>query len=213
MTPTDDLIGYARISTSHQDLSAQKEALAKAGVQPERMFCDVITGGSTSRKALDECLASLEPGSTLVVQRLDRLGRSLPHLVQVLSELEARGCFFRSIAENVSTEHGAGPANRLLLHLLCAVADFEKSLIQERTVLAMRAAKEAGRPVGGRPRLLSREAELHDRKLIEEDGFSYGKVAKLLKVSPKTIRRAVERVSLTEQSAGFAAPERAADVA
>lgn len=213
MTPTDDLIGYARISTSHQDLSAQKEALIKAGVQPERLFCDVITGGTTSRKALDECLASLEPGSTLVVQRLDRLGRSLPHLVQVLSDLETRGVFFRSLTENVSTAIGAGPANRLLLHLLCAVADFEKSLIQERTLLAMRSAKEAGRPVGGRPRLLSREAELHARKLIEKDGFSYGKVAKLLKVSPKTIRRAVERVSLMEQSTTSPTAEPAMDVA
>ena len=120
--------GYARVSTADQDLALQRDALTAAGC--ERIFTDTMTGTSTERPGLTKALAALSAGDTLIVWKLDRLGRSLAHLVQLIAELGGRGIGFRSLSDPIDTESAGG---RLVLHIMGALAEFERSLIVERT--------------------------------------------------------------------------------
>jgi DNA invertase Pin-like site-specific DNA recombinase len=139
------LIGYARVSTGKQDLALQLDALERAGC--ERTFQDTASGALKSRPQLEACLDQLRVGDTLVVWRLDRLGRSLRHLIETVSELEQRNVGFRSLTEGVDTTTAAG---RMTFHIFGALAEFERSLVQERTLAGLEAARVRGRR-GGRP--------------------------------------------------------------
>jgi DNA invertase Pin-like site-specific DNA recombinase len=140
------LIGYARVSTDEQDAALQLDALINAGCGA--VFQDKASGASACRPALDDALKHLKPGDTLVAWRLDRLGRSLQHLIAIVTTLEERRVGFRSLTEAIDTNTAGG---RLLFHVMGALAEFERSLIAERTRAGMAAAKARGRHVG-RPR-------------------------------------------------------------
>jgi DNA invertase Pin-like site-specific DNA recombinase len=145
------LVGYARVSTRQQDLALQLDALNQAGC--ERIFRDVGSGTLRKRPQLDACLEYLRSGDTLVVWRLDWLGRSLRHLVDVIAALEQRHVALHSLREAIDTTTANG---RLQLHLFAALAEFERELIRERSQAGREVAKAAGR-LGGRPMKLTAE--------------------------------------------------------
>jgi DNA invertase Pin-like site-specific DNA recombinase len=117
------LIGYARVSTHDQTLNLQQDALKKAACS--KIFTDVIGGAKAERKGLDEALHYVRKGDTLVVWRLDRLGRSLPHLITTMTGLEVRGIGFKSLTENIDTTTSGG---KLIFHIFGALAEFERNL-------------------------------------------------------------------------------------
>lgn len=183
-------IGYARVSTDDQNPDLQLDALKRAGCA--RVYTDRGQGGAKrSRPQLDKCLADLKPGDVLTVWKLDRLGRSLPHLVAVLEDLNGRGVGFHSLTEAIDTSTASG---RLLGHIIAALAEFERALIAERTRAGIKAAKRRGVRLGRRP-ALSPEQLAHARKLVE-GGESPGEVAKLLGVARSTLYK-----NLSAQSA------------
>jgi DNA invertase Pin-like site-specific DNA recombinase len=137
-------IGYARVSTSDQDTALQLDTLRKAGC--EKLFEDKVSGVGADRPGLAEAISYVREGDTLTVWKLDRLGRSMEHLIQIITELEAKGVGFRSITENIDT---TTPGGRLVFHLFGALAQFERDLIRERTRAGLQAAGERRRR-GGR---------------------------------------------------------------
>src|SRR5687768_12616855 len=139
------LIGYARVSTQEQILNLQRDALEKAGCN--KIFTDTASGAKTERIGLDEALNYVRKGDTLVVWRLDRLGRSLPHLIATMTDLEERGIGFKSLTENIDTTTSGG---KLIFHIFGALAEFERNLIRERTQAGLTAARARGKK-GGRP--------------------------------------------------------------
>lgn len=142
-------IGYARVSTEDQTLDLQNDALTKAGCS--RIFSDVASGANTERPGLSEALRFVRSGDTLVVWRLDRLGRSLQHLIETIRKLDQRHVSFKSLTENIDTTTSGG---KLVFHLFGALAEFERDLIRERTLAGLAAARARGK-VGGHPRAAS----------------------------------------------------------
>ena len=148
-------VGYARVSTNEQDLSLQLDALKEAGC--EKTYKDQVSGAQAERPGLQEALHYLRNGDTLVVWRLDRLGRSLKHLIETVNDLEERGIGFKSLQESIDTTTSSG---RLIFHIFGALAEFERNLIRERTQAGLEAARARGRK-GGRPKALdAKKAEL-----------------------------------------------------
>src|SRR5947209_10319726 len=141
------LIGYARVSTADQTLNLQKDALEKIGCS--KIFTDIISGSTTERKGLDEALEYVREGDTLVVWRLDRLGRTLKHLIETITDLNKRNIGFKSITENIDTTTSTG---KLIFHIFGSLAEFERDLIRERTKAGLHAARARGRR-GGRPKV------------------------------------------------------------
>src|SRR5512144_1853036 len=143
------LIGYARVSTSDQTLDLQKDALLKAGC--DRIFTDTASGAKSERIGLDEAMSHLRERDTLVVWRLDRLGRSLKHLIETITALNNRKIGFKSITEAIDTTTSGG---KLIFHIFGALAEFERDIIRERTQAGLIAARARGRK-GGRPKALT----------------------------------------------------------
>ena len=144
------LIGYARVSTDDQDLSLQIDALTKHGIPKSRIFSDKLSGAENDRPGLGRCLSSLQTGDVLVVWRLDRLGRSMRHLITIVEGLRKRSIGFRSLNEGaIDTTSASG---ELICNIFSALAQFERRLIQERTKAGLAAARARGR-IGGRPRI------------------------------------------------------------
>src|SRR3954469_23048251 len=141
------LIGYARVSTDDQNLDMQRDALEKAGC--EQIYTDRVSGTKDNRPGLTVALSHLRSGDTLVVWRLDRLGRSLRHLIDTVTTLKERGIHFRSLQEQIDTATSGG---KLVFHFFGALAEFERDLIRERTQAGLEAARARGK-VGGRPRV------------------------------------------------------------
>ncbi len=139
-------IGYARVSTTDQHLDLQTDALHAAGC--ERLFSDTVSGAKVDRSGLTAALDACRPGDTLVVWKLDRLGRSLPHLVETVRDLVARGVGFKSLQESIDTTTSGG---KLIFHIFASLAEFERDLIRERTNAGLSAARARGRK-GGRPK-------------------------------------------------------------
>jgi DNA invertase Pin-like site-specific DNA recombinase len=143
------LIGNARVSTTDQDLSLQLDALQRAGCHPDQIFCDTASGARTTRPGLEACVQALAPGDTLVVWRLDRLGRSMPHLVTMIAALLERQVGFRSLCDGaIDTTTASG---ELVFHIFSALAQFERRLIQERTRAGLAAARARGKKGGRKP--------------------------------------------------------------
>jgi len=183
------LIGYARVSTEDQNLGLQLDALTHAGC--ERIFKDEgISGAIADRRALNDALAVLTHGDVLITWKLDRLGRSLAHLIAITSRLEAGGIGFRSLSEAIDTTSASG---RLLFHVMGAIAEFERSLISERTLAGMVAARARGQHLG-RARKISDEEALSAKLAIERGVATCEDLAVALSVSPITLNRAMTRV-------------------
>ena len=180
------LIGYARVSTSEQDIALQCDALVAAGVT--RIFEDRgVSGAKDERSGLNAALAFLREGDTLVVWKLDRLGRSMTHLLQTVAELEGRGVGFRSLTETIDT---TTPTGRLVFHLFGALGQFERDLIRERTGAGLQAAAARGRK-GGRPVALTSEKVARARLLIAS-GLNVREAAVRVKVSKSALYMALK---------------------
>jgi len=180
------LIGYARISTLDQNLELQRDALASAGC--EKVFTDVGSGGDPSRSGLAEALAQLRTGDTLVVWRLDRLGRSLKHLVETVTSLHSRGVGFRSLTEGIETETSGG---RLVFHLFACLAEFEREVIRERTRAGLAAARSRGR-LGGRPALMDEKKTALARRMHADPANTAADIARAIGVSRATLYRSLK---------------------
>lgn len=178
------IFGYARVSTDDQNLDAQTDALTAAGA--ERIFSDKISGNQRKRPQLDQLLEQLRPDDLIVVTKYDRLARSLIDLLAIVEDIKAKGAGFRSLAEDIDT---TTPAGRLIFHVFASIAQFERERISERTREGLAAAKRRGR-VGGRPPALSETQRIEVRRMRDEDGRGLTEIARLFKVSVKTIRRA-----------------------
>lgn len=175
------LIGYARVSTQDQNLALQLDALRAAGC--EKLFHDKASGTRAARPGLDEALGYARAGDSIVVWRLDRLGRSLVHLIKVVSDLQERGVGFRSLQESIDTTTSGGT---LIFHVFGALAQFERNLIQERTQAGLAAARARGRH-GGRPPKLSQAKVALLYRLYDEREHTVGEVCKMIGVTKPTL--------------------------
>jgi len=180
-------LGYARISTAEQNADLQRDALTAAGCW--RVFTDTSSGALDRRPELDRCLEQLRPGDTLVVWRLDRLGRSLRHLLEVVTGLAGQQVGFRSLTENIDTTTSGG---RLVFHVFAALAEFEREIIRERTQAGLAAARARGRR-GGRPVLLSSEQVRQAQRMYEQRELTVAQIGAVLGVSRTTVYRALGR--------------------
>lgn len=179
------LIGYARISTQEQCLNLQIDALKKIGCESRNIYQDTASGAKSSRESLDQMLKYLRRGDVVVVWKLDRLARSLKHLVEIVADFESRGIGLKSIQENIDTETASG---KLFLHIFGALAEFERELIKERTVAGLQAAALRGRK-GGRPRVMDETKIQQARALHREKSIPVADICKTLGVSKGTFYR------------------------
>ncbi len=178
------LLGYARVSTAEQDPALQLDALEQAGCV--RVFTDHASGSRVDRPQLVAVLDQLRAGDTLVVWRLDRLGRSLRHLIDTVTALDERGVGFRSVTEAIDT---TTPGGRLVFHLFGALAEFERQLIRDRTLAGLAAARARGR-VGGRPRsMTAAKLRVAVAMRAQDPPVSLGVIARELGVSKTTVAR------------------------
>jgi DNA invertase Pin-like site-specific DNA recombinase len=177
------LIGYARVSTVDQKLDLQNGALTKAGC--ERIFTDTGGGASAERAGLEQALAFVRKGDALVVWKLDRLGRSLRHLVEALAALRDRGVGFRSLQESIDTTTSSG---KLVFHVFAALAEFERDLIRERTRAGLDAARACGRRGGRRPKLDDRKRAMA-LTLHGEKSNTIDDICRTLRVGRSTLYR------------------------
>ncbi len=177
------LLGYARISTVAQDAALQHDALQAAGC--DRVFSDTASGALNDRPELAKALDHLRTGDTLIVWRLDRLGRSLRHLVDTVAALADRDVGFRSLQESIDT---TTPGGKLVFHLFAALAEFERDLIRERTHAGLAAARARGRH-GGRPKAMSTDKLALAREMYDSKQHTVAQIAAVLGVSRATIYR------------------------
>jgi DNA invertase Pin-like site-specific DNA recombinase len=186
---TERMFGYARVSTTDQELNLQMDALLSHGVEKRNLFCDKISGMREDRPGLAACNQVLKRGDTLVVWRLDRLGRSMRHLVNMIEDLKERGIGFRSISDGmIDTTSASG---ELVLNIFSALAQFERRLIQERTKAGLAAARARGR-TGGRPPLDSHHPKvISANKLFCDRSISIEDICDTLKISRTTLYRYV----------------------
>jgi DNA invertase Pin-like site-specific DNA recombinase len=179
-------IGYARISTTDQTLNLQQDALQKEGC--EKIFTDTISGAKTERKGLDAAFDNLRNGDTLVVWKLDRLGRSLKHLIDTVTALRDKGIGFKSLTEGFDTTQNGGI---LVFHIFGALAEFERNLIRERTQAGLTAARARGR-FGGRPKKIQDNSQIElAKKLYTDKTISVTAICKTLKISRSTFYRLI----------------------
>src|SRR6266567_3912970 len=179
-------VGYARVSTTEQTLNLQLDALKKAGCS--KIFTDTASGAKEERRGLDEAVAYLRPGDTLVVWRLDRLGRSLKHLIEVVTDLEKRGIGFKSLTESIDTTTSGG---KLIFHIFGALAEFERNLIKERTQAGLLAARARGRK-GGQPKALTPKQAAIAQQLYNDKNNSISEICKMLNISRATLYRYIQ---------------------
>jgi DNA invertase Pin-like site-specific DNA recombinase len=177
------LIGYARVSTLDQTLALQQDALTEAGC--EQTYTETASGSRTDRPGLAEALSHLRTGDTLVVWRLDRLGRSLAHLIETIGELEERGVHFKSLQEQLDTGTSGG---KLVFHVFGALAEFERDLIRERTKAGLAAARARGR-LFGRPKVLTPQQVEQLRTLAKDERNTVAEICQTLGISRATYYR------------------------
>lgn len=177
------LIGYARISTLEQNLDLQRDALLSAGC--EKVFTDIASGIQDNREGLKETLNYLRSGDTLIVWKLDRLGRTLKHLIETVNTLATKSISFCSLQENLDTTTSSG---KLIFHLFGALAEFERELIRERTRAGLKAARTRGHK-GGRPRKLNIAQIKMAKLLISEGSTSITEICRTLGISRSTLYR------------------------
>jgi len=176
-------IGYARVSSDDQSLNLQRDALKQAGC--ERLYEEKESGGKADRPELQRLMEALRMGDTLVVWRLDRLGRSLKHLIETVEQLEALGVGFQSVTEAIDTTTSGG---KLVFHIFAALAEFERTLIRERTRAGLKAARARGRK-GGRPMTLSEDKRRMAQALRDDPKQSVASICKALGITRTTFYR------------------------
>ena len=180
-------IGYARVSTDDQSLDLQLDALKNAGC--EKTLKDVASGTKTDRDGLTDVLKQLRKGDTLVVWKLDRLGRSLRHLIDMIALLKGRGIYFRSLQENIDTASSGG---KLIFHVFGALAEFERDIISERTKAGLAAARSRGR-VGGRPRKMDDKMLEMAKMMLADESNTVKDVYSTLGISKATLYRHLKK--------------------
>lgn len=192
------LIGYARVSTQDQNLDLQVEALKKEGC--DKIYKEIISGVKAERKILNEALSYLRPGDTLVVWRLDRLGRSLKQLIELINALKDREVGFKSLVEAIDT---TTPTGRFFFHITGAFAELERNLIRERTMAGLVSARARGRQ-GGRPKVMDSETFQLALILYKDKNTTVANICNRLKVSKRTFYRylAKHRAKEFENSIG-----------
>jgi DNA invertase Pin-like site-specific DNA recombinase len=181
------LIGYARVSTLEQDIALQVDALKKAGC--DNIYDDTASGAATDRPGLTNALSYVRKGDTLVVWRLDRLGRSLRHLIDAIADLEKRGIGFRSLQESIDTTTSGG---RLIFQIFGALAEFERNLIRERTQAGLKAARVRGR-LGGRPKALDAKKTALAYQLYDEKRHTIKEICQMLGISKPSLYAYLEQ--------------------
>ncbi|MGO5073182.1 recombinase family protein [Clostridium sporogenes] len=188
------LIGYARVSTQDQNLELQKDALEKSGCV--KIFTDIASGVKTKRNGLEEALAYLREEDILVVWKLDRLGRSLKHLIEVVNALSERNIGFQSLQEDIDTTTSGG---KLIFHIFASLAEFERDIIRERTNAGLKAARARGR-VGGRPKLMDSKKISMAKTLHNDTNNSINDICKTLNVSRATLYRYLKESNESEMN-------------
>ncbi len=189
-------IGYARVSTIDQDEALQLDALQRACA--DRIFVDRASGSIQDRPGLTSALECARKGDSLVVWRLDRLGRSLRHLIDVVHDLEGRGVALVSLTEAIDT---STPGGRLVFHVFGALAQFERELIRERTMAGLAAARARGR-IGGRPTVWT-DTKLKTARAMNDSGeYDITSIAKVLGVSRASVYRALQSPSMNGEATG-----------
>ncbi|MCP4653678.1 MAG: recombinase family protein [Candidatus Omnitrophica bacterium] len=182
----NNIIGYARVSKKEQSLNLQRDALEKAGCN--KIFTDKISGATEKRPGLDACFSTLKPGDLLVVWRLDRIGRSLKHLVLLMEELKEKNILFKSTCEAIDTTTTTG---MLIFNMFALIAEFERGLIRERTQAGLNAARARGR-TGGRIPVKSTDPKvLTAKKMHKNHGMSIKEICKTLNLSRASVYRYV----------------------
>ncbi|HET8909216.1 MAG TPA: recombinase family protein [Ktedonobacterales bacterium] len=178
-------IGYARVSTQDQTLGLQTDALKRSGC--EKIFTDTISGAKSERPGLREAMNHLRAGDTLVVWRLDRLGRTLKHLITTITDLGEKGIGFRSLQENIDTTTSGG---KLVFHIFGALAEFEREVIKEHTNAGLQAARARGR-LGGRPTIQSFDPKkvALARKLYADRAMPVQEICETLHIGRSTLYR------------------------
>lgn len=189
-------VGYARVSTGDQNLDLQRDALTAAGCDESKIFTDRLSGSKDDRPGLAQALEYVRAGDTLVVWRLDRLGRSLSHLIKVTTELEHRGIGFKSLQEGIDTTTSGG---KLVFHIFGALAEFERSLIRERTNAGLKAARARGRN-GGRPKLLDARKLAVAETLLRDPKLTVAEVAEQVGIARSTLYTYLKRNELKDTS-------------
>ena len=182
-------VGYARVSLPEQHLALQTDALQRAGC--ERLYTDTVSGGQAERPGLRTALEVLRAGDTFVVWKLDRLGRSLSHLVETIQDLHQQGIHFKSLQEHIDTTSGAG---KLVFHLFAALAEFERDLIRERTRAGLAAARERGK-LGGRPKALRPHQAARVRALYNARELSVPEICVLFGIGKTTVYRYLQHTA------------------
>lgn len=182
------LVGYARVSTAEQELDSQVDALRGTGC--EQVFTDTVSGSKTVRPGLEACLEALSAGDTLVVWRLDRLGRSMPHLVKVVTDLKEQGVAFKSLGDGViDTTTSSG---QLVFHIFAALAQFERELIRERTKAGLASARARGR-LGGRQSIGASHPKVRSAKAMHQDkSMTINEICSTLNISRATFYRYIK---------------------
>jgi DNA invertase Pin-like site-specific DNA recombinase len=184
-----ELLGYMRVSTKEQKLDLQRDALLAAGVPPGYLYDDVASGAKQARPGLAACLKALHPGDMLVVWKLDRIARSLLHLLEILQDLQARQVGLR-VLEGVGAQmNPATSEGKLFFSMLGAFAEFERTLIKERVVAGLVAARARGHIGGRRPKLSA--AQQRQAQHLKQGGMSITEIAQTLGCSRHTIYAAL----------------------
>lgn len=186
-------IGYARISTADQSLDLQTDALAAAGC--EKIFHDTASGAKDERRGLADAVEYARAGDVLAVWKLDRLGRSLRHLIEIVNRLHEKGVGFASLQENIDT---TTPGGKLIFHVFGALAEFERELIRERTNAGLKAARARGKKGGRREKLTPQQVEMA-KAMVRDPNISISSICKTLKISKPTLYRYVPAPGKTER--------------
>lgn len=181
------LIGYARVSTPDQNLDLQIDNLKSAGCG--RIFTDCTSGAKSDRPGLTDALSFARSSDVLVVWKLDRLGRSLSHLIETVQKLTDRGIEFKSLQENLDT---LSPGGKLVFHIFGAIAEFERDLIRERTIAGLESARARGRK-GGTKKLLTQSQIKAGKVLAADRTRSVSEICEILKCSPSTYYRYIQK--------------------
>ncbi len=178
-------IGYARISTADQNLDLQADALKTVGC--EKIFQDIASGAKDERKGLADAVEFARDGDILIVWKLDRLGRSLKHLIETVNRLHEKGVGFASVQESIDTTTSGG---KLIFHVFGSLAEFERELIRERTQAGLKAARARGRKGGRKEKLTPQQVEMA-RAMVNDPGISIGAICETFKISKPTLYRYV----------------------
>lgn len=181
------LVGYARVSTSDQNFALQFDALTASGC--EKIFQDAVSGSTAQRQGLNDALEYVREGDILVVWRLDRLGRSLRNLIDLMNTLHERKVGFKSLVDSIDTSTATG---QFFFHVTGAFAELERNLIRERTMAGLKAARSRGKK-GGRPKAIDQRTFVMALKLYEDKNNAVGDICKKLGIARRTFYRYVEQ--------------------